>query len=131
MGTSHHQSAPRAVLRLREALMVAALLLGGSILVNWAQQGGVTSLLMGIGVAALADAHAPMASLLSLFGAGHLSHAHLILGIMVAMSANAITRSTVAVVSGGWRFGVGVASALGLNLVVGWAWVALTSGQSC
>ena len=124
-GHSHHQSAPRAVLRLREALMVAALLLGGSILVNWAQQGGVTSLLMGIGVAALADAHAPMASLLSLFGAGHLSHAHLILGIMVAMSANAITRSTVAVVSGGWRFGVGVASALGLNLVVGWAWVAL------
>jgi len=105
--------------------MVAALLLGGAILVNWAQQGGVTSLLVGIGVAALADAHAPMASLLSLFGAGHLSHAHLILGIMVAMSANAITRTTVAVVSGGWRFGAGVALALCLNLVVGWGWVVL------
>ena len=116
-------SAPRSVLRLREALMVAGLLLGGAILVNWAQQRGMTSLLMGIGVAALADAHAPMASLLSLFGAGHLSHDHLILGIMVAMSANAITRSTVAVVSGGWRFGAGVAFALGLNLLVGWAWV--------
>ena len=124
-GHSQHQSSPRAVLRLREALMVAALLMGGAILVNWAQQGGVTSLLVGIGVAALADAHAPMASLLSLFGAGHLSHAHLILGIMVAMSANAITRSTVAVVSGGWRFGSGVAVALGLNLLVGWAWLLL------
>jgi hypothetical protein len=44
--------------------MVAALLLGGSILVNWAQQGGVTSLLMGIGVAALADAVAGEAAVL-------------------------------------------------------------------
>ena len=105
--------------------MVALLLVGGAVLVNLAQQLGTTGVMLGTAIAALADAHAPMASLLSLFGAGHLSHAHLILGIMVAKSANAITRSTVAVVSGGWRFGVGVASALGLNLVVGWAWVAL------
>ena len=48
---------PDGVLRIREALMVAALLLGGAALVNWAQQRGLTGLLVGTGLAALADAH--------------------------------------------------------------------------
>ena len=114
---------PDGVLRIREALMVAALLLGGAVLVNWAQQRGLTGLLVGTGLAALADAHAPMASLVSLFGAGQLNAPQLFLGVMVALSANALTRGTVAWVSGGWRFGSGVALALGANLMVAWTWV--------
>ncbi len=114
---------PDGVLRIREALMVAALLLGGAVLVNWAQQRGLTGLLVGTGLAALADAHAPMASLVSLFGAGRLNAPQLFLGVMVALSANALTRGTVAWVSGGWRFGSGVALALGANLMVAWTWV--------
>lgn len=112
-----------AVLRVREAVMVAALLLGGAVLVNWAQQRGMTGLLLGTGVAALADAHAPMASLMALFGAGRLTATQLFLGAMVAISANGLTRSAVAWLSGGWRFGTGVALALLLNLAVAWAWV--------
>jgi uncharacterized membrane protein (DUF4010 family) len=117
------QPAQPAVLRLREAVMVAALLLAGAILVNLAQQRGVGSLLVGTAVAALADAHAPMASLMTLFGAGQLNGAHLLWGLMTAISANALTRAGVAALAGGWRFGLGVAAALLVNLAVTWAWV--------
>lgn len=117
------QSDPHAVLRLREAVLVAGLLLGGALIVNWAQQRGLNGLLVGTGVAALADAHAPMASLMALFGAGHLTAHHLLLGVMVAISANGLTRSAVACLAGGWRYGASVALALTVNLAVAWAWV--------
>lgn len=112
------------VLRLREAVMVAALLVGGAIVVSYAQQRGVGGLLLGTGVAAIADAQAPMASLLAMYGAGTLPAGHLLMGLMVALSVNSTTRGTVACVSGGWRFGVVVAGALSLNMAIGWAWVA-------
>ncbi len=112
------------VLRLREAVMVAALLVGGAIVVSYAQQRGVGGLLLGTGVAAIADAQAPMASLLAMYGAGTLPAGHLLMGLMVALSVNSTTRGTVACVSGGWRFGVVVAGALALNMAIGWAWVA-------
>ncbi|MFZ4551102.1 MAG: MgtC/SapB family protein [Aquabacterium sp.] len=113
--------ASHAVLRLQEAVMVAALLFGGSVLVYWAQQGGVSGLLLGTGVAALADAHAPMASLMSLYAAGKLTAPLLMTGIMVALSANGVTRASIASLSGGWRFGAGVTMVLVLNLMVGWS----------
>ncbi|MGE5451339.1 MAG: MgtC/SapB family protein [Acidobacteriota bacterium] len=116
-------SGQEAVLRIREAVMVVALLLGGAVVVNAAQQRGMTGLLLGTGVAALADAHAPVASLMSLFSAGRLTAEQLFLGVLVAISANALTRSAVAGLSGGWRFGVGVALALAVNLTVAWGWV--------
>lgn len=106
----------RQVLRLREALSVSALLLGGAVLVNLSQQHGVSGLLLGTAVAALADAHAPMASLMSLYGAGHLSLDHLYAGLMVALCMNAVTRAGAAALSGGWRFGLGIAAALALNM---------------
>lgn len=106
----------RQVLRLREALSVSALLLGGAVLVNLSQQYGVSGLLLGTGVAALADAHAPMASLMSLYGAGQLSLHHLYAGLMVALCMNAVTRAGAAALSGGWRFGLGIAAALVLNM---------------
>jgi len=114
-----------AVLRLREALSMAALLLAGAVVVSLAQQYGVGGLLWGAAVAALADAHAPMASLLSLYGAGQLSVSHLMTGLLVAVSANALTRAGAATLSGGRRFGLGVAAALILNVLGAWAWLAV------
>lgn len=115
------------VLRIREAALVAGLLMGGALLVNLARQHGVAGLMLGTGVAAIADAHAPMASLMSLFGAGHLSAPNLRMGLLVALSVNGVTRSAAAFVAGGARFGWGVTLALAVNLVVVWGyalWVA-------
>lgn len=119
-------SGQRDVLRLREAVMVALLLICGALLVSYAQQQGVGGLLLGTAVAAIADAQSPMASLLAMYGASTLPVAHLFMGLMVALTVNSVTRSTVAFVSGGWRFGAVVAGALTLNMLMGWAWVALS-----
>ncbi len=115
------------VLRIREAALVTGLLMGGAVLVNLARQHGLAGLMLGTGVAAIADAHAPMASLMSLFGAGHLSAPNLRMGVLVAISVNGVTRSAVAFVAGGPRFGWGVMLALAANMAVAWAyalWVA-------
>jgi len=110
---------------LREAVMVSAMLLGGAVLVNLAQQHGVTGLMLGTAVAAVADAHAPMASLMALFGAGRIDPSNLLMGLMVAISVNAVTRSVVAALAGGWRFGLGVAMALALNLAASWVYLGI------
>lgn len=113
------------VLKLREAVLVAALLLGGAVLLGWAQHRGVSGLLLGTAVAALADAHAPMVSLMSMHGAGALSVSHLLLGLMVALSVNGVTRAIAGWLAGGRAFGVRVAGALLLNIGLAWAFVAV------
>ncbi|MDI1350548.1 DUF4010 domain-containing protein [Aquabacterium sp.] len=115
------------VLKLREALLVAGLLLGGAVLLGWAQHRGVSGLLLGTAVAALADAHAPMVSLLSMHGAGALPVSHLMLGLMVALSVNGVTRSAAGWLAGGRAFGLRVAGALLLNIGLAWAFVAAQS----
>lgn len=111
-------------LRVREALMVALLLVGGAVLVNLAQQLGTTGVMLGTAIAALADAHAPMASLMALFGAGKLDLPHLQWGLMAALSANGLTRTSAALTSGGQRFGLAVGLALALNLLTAGLWLA-------
>lgn len=111
------------VLRLREAMIVAALLVGGAIMVNLAQRWGAGGLLVGTAVAAFADAHAPMASLLALAGSGRIEHAMLITGLLVALAANGATRAGAAYLSGGARFGHVVAGALLLNLLWAGIWL--------
>lgn len=118
-------SAQQAVLRVREAAMVALLLVVGALVVSFAQQRGVSGLLVGTGIAAIADAQAPMASVLAMFGAGTLPAQYLLMALMVALTVNSTTRSIVAFVSGGARFGAVVAGVLALNMAVGWAWVML------
>ncbi len=120
-------SGAHGVLRLREAVMVTSMLVGGAVLVNLAQQQGVGGLLLGTAVAAVADAHAPMASLMSLFGAGQVSLMHLQMGLMAALGANAVTRVSVAAAAGGRRFGLGVGLALLLNLLCAGAWIGLSA----
>lgn len=111
------------VLRQREAVLVAALLVGGAVLVQWAQQQGSAGLLAATGIAALADAHAPAVALLSLHRAGQLGLHLGVAGVLVAVSVNSLTRTVVATVSGGPRFGIGLAGALLANLSIVWsAW---------
>ena len=103
--------------------MVAALLMGGAVLVEWAQQRGLTGLLLGTGLAALADAHAPMASLVSLFGAGRLERAPVVSGGDGGPQRQCPDTWLGGLGVRGWRFGAGVTLALVLNLMVAWAWV--------
>ncbi len=121
---AQHATDAGGVLKLREALLVAVLLLGGAVLLGWAQHRGVSGLLLGTAVAALADAHAPMVSLLSMHGAGALPVSHLMLGLMVAMSVNGVTRSAASWLAGGRAFGLRVAGALLLNIGLAWVFVA-------
>jgi uncharacterized membrane protein (DUF4010 family) len=117
-------------LRLREALLVTLVLAAVSLLVGWAQRHhGSAGVLLGSAVAALTDAHAPVAALAALQAGGQLDMDTLLRGILVAVAANAVTRSVTAFVAGGVDFGLrvaaslllstGAAAAVGLSRVLG------------
>lgn len=106
-------------LRLREALLVALLLSGVTIAVAAAQQQfGSTGLFAVVAVSALADAHAPMASLAALAGTHEIGPHLLSLGLLLAIGCNSLTRSITAVLTGGWRFGALVVAALASTLAL-------------
>lgn len=115
------------VLRLKEALQVSALLVVGAMLVQWAHARSDTGLLIGVGIAAIADAHAPVAALWGMRDAGGLSANELLHGTLVAISVNAGTRTVAAWAAGGTRYAAGIGAALGLSLAVVWGWDALVS----
>jgi uncharacterized membrane protein (DUF4010 family) len=103
----------RRPLRLREALLVAALLLGVSIVVAALQsrfgQGG---LLAGSALAALADAHAPVAASFGLHGSGRIGAADVLQVVLVALGVNTASRCVIAFVSGGAAYAARVAASL-------------------
>ena len=100
-------------LRVREALIVAALLAVVAVGVTWAQQRfGTLGLFGGTALAALADAHAPVAALAALQSAGTLEAATLVLGVLLAVAANSATRSVAAFTAGGRGYGLALASSL-------------------
>ena len=115
------------VLRLKEALQVSALLVVGAMLVQWAHARSDAGLLIGVGIAAIADAHAPVAALWGMRDAGGLSADELLHGTLVAISVNAGTRTVAAWAAGGTRYAAGIGAALGLSLAVVWGWDALVS----
>jgi uncharacterized membrane protein (DUF4010 family) len=103
----------RSALRLREALAVAVLLAGVALLVSQAQQWfGNAGALAGAAIAALADAHSPIASLLSLFDARRLDAPTFVQGVWIALAANTVTRLVTAFVSGGASYALRVGPAL-------------------
>ena len=112
----------RQVLRLREAAMVGALLMGGAVLVNLAQQRGELGLMVGTAIAALADAHAPMVVLMSMSGSGLIGPDLAMSGVLLAITVNSASRSVAAWVAGGWTYGLVVATALAVNVALAWAW---------
>ncbi len=108
--------AERGPLRVRDALVMAALLTAVASGVATAQQHfGTRGVLGGAALAALADAHAPVAALAALQAAGKLSPATLVLGAWIAVLANALTRSLAAFTAGGRPYGAVVAGSLGLS----------------
>ncbi len=103
----------RSALRPREALVVATALVLVALLVGTAQRHfGDAGLQIGIALAALADAHAPVASLASLHAAGTLSTDHFVRGVLLAVGTNTLTRCAVALAAGGWAYALRVAAEL-------------------
>ena len=114
------------VLRLKEALQVSGLLVLGALLVQWAHAWSHTGLLIGVAIAAIADAHAPVAALWGMRDGGGLSADELLHGTLVAISVNAGTRTIAAWAAGGARYATGIGAAFALSLAVVWGWDALT-----
>ena len=113
-------------IRVREALAMASMLFVITLAVSYAQrQFGQTGLMLSVVVTGLADAHSSVASLSALFAAGQLARADLILGVLLAITANSGTRLVVALASGGWASGLRVGLALASGLAgawMAWAW---------
>jgi len=107
----------RTALRPREAFTVALALALVALLVGTAQRHfGDTGLQVGIALAALVDAHAPVASLASLHAAGTLSVDQFVRGVLVAVGTNTLTRCMVALAAGGRAYALRVAAALVASL---------------
>lgn len=105
--------APSGPLRLREALIVTALLAAVSVGVSWAlRQYGGAGVLIGTGLAALADAHSPVATLATLQATGQVDGRTLVQGTLLAVAANALTRSVTAALAGGPAYAGRVALSL-------------------
>ncbi|MCM0610060.1 MAG: DUF4010 domain-containing protein [Ideonella sp. WA131b] len=110
------RGAERGPLRVREALVMAALLAAVASAVATAQQHfGTLGVLGGAALAALADAHAPVAALAALQAADKLPPGTLVLGAWIAVLANALTRSLAAFTAGGRPYGAVVARSLALS----------------
>jgi uncharacterized membrane protein (DUF4010 family) len=115
-------SAPRRPLRLREALLVAALLLGVSIAVGWLRNRfGTHGLLAGSAVAALADAHAPIAAAFGLYVQGAVVAREALMAALVAVGVNSASRGVVAFAAGGAAYG----ARIGATLAASWLAAAL------
>ncbi len=103
----------RRPLRLREALLVAALLLGVSIVVGWLRSRyGTQGLLAGSALAALADAHAPIAAAFGLHAQGMVVARAALTAVLVAVGVNSVSRGVVAFATGGAAYGARVGAAL-------------------
>lgn len=103
----------RSALRPREALAIGLALALAALLVGMAQQHfGDAGLRVGVALAALLDAHAPVATLASLHSSGVLTTDHFVQGVLIAIGANTATRCAVAVVAGGVTYGLYLALSL-------------------
>jgi uncharacterized membrane protein (DUF4010 family) len=85
------------------------------------QRFGQVGLLASVGLAGLADAHAPVASLAALFAGGSLARFDLVRGVLLAVTANSAVRILTAFASGGSGYGLRVAFALALELAAAWS----------
>jgi uncharacterized membrane protein (DUF4010 family) len=115
-------AAARRPLRLREALLVALLLLAVSAAVAWAQvHFGNAGLWTSTALTALADAHAPIAASFVLHHAGTLAAGDTLRAALLAVSVNTASRCVVAALSGGALYGWRVARVLVLSAAAAWA----------
>lgn len=118
-------------LRVREAVVVASLLTGVTVVVSaasrWLGDGGA---LLSAGLAALGDAHSGIAALGALQASDRLAAATAGFGVLISMASNSVSRTVVAAVSGGRAYALRVAgclvSSLAMALLVAWLTGALT-----
>lgn len=104
---------PRRPLRLREALAVAALLLAVSIAVDALRlHFGEQGLFAGAALAALADAHAPVAAAFGLHARAAIDAATAQEVLLVAIGVNSASRCVVAALAGGAGYAARVAPGL-------------------
>ncbi len=108
-------SVPAAVLF---AGLIGVVLVVSTLLARWLGEGGA---LFGFAVGALADAHAAGAAVASLAQAGGIQEAAGVLGVMLALSTNSITKVVIAFVAGPRKFALWVASGVALALAASWA----------
>jgi uncharacterized membrane protein (DUF4010 family) len=102
-------------LRLREAFAVASLLLVVSIVMGWLEaKFGRQGLFAGSALAALADAHAPIAAAFSLHAQGTIDAGAAVQVLVLAVAVNSASRCVVALVAGG----IGYAARVGAALLV-------------
>ncbi len=117
--------AERRPLRPRQALLLAGMLTGVSVVVSLAQRGlGDLGVLGGALLAGLADAHAALPSLAALASRAQISAPTLHAALLLAIGANALTRCAVALASGGWGYARWVIAALAAQALLagGVAW---------
>ncbi|HKX94700.1 MAG TPA: DUF4010 domain-containing protein, partial [Methylibium sp.] len=79
----------------------------------------------GVTIAALADAHAPVASLASLHAAGTIDAGLLVRGVLLAVGVNTASRCVVAALAGGGRYALRVGAGLATSLALALAGYAL------
>jgi uncharacterized membrane protein (DUF4010 family) len=99
------------------ALSFGLVLIVSAMLQDWLGQAGLVIL---SGTAGLADAHAPSISLASLVSTGKLSPEAAVIPILVAFSANAISKLVMAIVSGGRAFAIKFIPALTVQVLMVW-----------
>jgi uncharacterized membrane protein (DUF4010 family) len=115
-------SSGKGPLRVREALLVAALLSAVTLAVGAAQRHfGVQGVFASVALSALADAHASVTALGGLHASGQVALGDAGLAVLLAVTTNALTRSVVAFTAGGAGFGARVALSLAASTGCGWA----------
>lgn len=114
-------------LRVREALLVAAMLSAVMLVVAWADRRfGATGVFTAATIAGFGDSHAPVLSAAALVQRGGLTAADFVRCALLAVSANTATRMLVAWIAGGWPYAWRVAIGLGLGILAAWAMAAVT-----
>jgi len=111
----------KTALRPREALLIGLILGISALLISQAQSYyGDIGLNISVALAAVVDAHGPIASLASLHASGNLNIELLMQAVLIAITANSLMRFMVASVAGGYSFALQIAAALSASLILAW-----------
>lgn len=112
---------PAHAFHLPGSLGFAALLAGCTAGVTWvAARYGQNSVLVSVTLAGFADAHAAAASALSLLPTGALDTSTAAIAVLLALSANTVSKMLLAFASGGRRYGLLCSAGLALILFAAW-----------
>jgi len=98
--------------------MMAVVLLVSTALQRWFGQNG---LIIGVGLASVADSHSPTVSVATMVASGKIPIQHAVIPILVAVSVNTCSKAVIAMMSGDQTFAVYVNLGLILQVSAMWA----------